>query len=138
MSRSTAREHIFKIVYEIPFQSDDVTLIMDRYIRDFVEEKLSDEDFSFIQSETAGILQNLNALDETIGSALTGWKVSRLSKVDLAILRVSAYELCYDPDMPVQVSINEAVELAKKYSQEQAPTFINGILGTVATKHNKE
>lgn len=138
MSRSTAREHIFKIVYEIPFQSDDVTLIMDRYIRDFVEEKLSDDDFSFIQSETAGILQNLNALDETIGNALTGWKVSRLSKVDLAILRVSAYELCYDPDMPVQVSINEAVELAKKYSQEQAPTFINGILGTVAAKRNKE
>lgn len=138
MSRSTAREHIFKIVYEIPFQSEDVTLIMDRYIRDFVEETLKEEDFAFIKRETTGILENLEQIDETIGSALQGWKVNRLSKVDLAILRVSAYELCYDPDMPVQVSINEAVELAKKYSQEQAPTFINGILGTVAAKRNKE
>ncbi len=137
MSRKAAREHIFKIVYEIPFQSDEITLILDRYLRDFVEEPLEEEDMDFIKCEVTGTLANLKEIDGVIGGALNGWKVSRLSKVDLAILRLAAYELCFAEDMPVQVTVNEAVQLAKKYSQEQAPAFINGILGTVAKAAGK-
>jgi N utilization substance protein B len=73
-------------------------------------------------------------LDEEIGQALRGWKVNRLSKVDLAILRLAAFEILTVSDMPIKVSINEAVELAKKYSMDAAPAFINGILGSLATK----
>ncbi len=138
MSRTAAREHIFRIIYELPFQNDEIELIRDRYLRDFVEEPLSEEDKDFIIAETGGVLIHLAELDERIGRALKGWKIGRLSKVDLAILRLAAYEVLLAEDMPVSVSINEAVELAKKYSQEQAPSFINGILATLASEKAQE
>lgn len=134
MSRKAAREHVFKILYELPFQREDVTLLTDSYFRDFVEEPVEAEDEEFIRKETQGVQEHLERLDEEIGAALKGWKVNRLSKVDLAILRLAAYEILFEDSLPVSVSINEAVELAKKYSQEAAPAFINGILGTVAPR----
>lgn len=142
MSRKAAREHAFKIVYELPFyqglEQENVTVLTDFYMRDFVEESLDEADTAFIQAETLGVQQKQKELDEAIGAALKGWKVSRLSRVDLAILRLAAYEILYMPSLPVKVSINEAVELAKRYSQEAAPAFINGILGTIALKRTDE
>ena len=142
MSRKAAREHAFKIVYELPFyqglEQENVTVLTDSYMRDFVEESLDEADTAFIQAETLGVQQKQEELDEVIGAALKGWKVSRLSRVDLAILRLAAYEILYMPSLPVKVSINEAVELAKRYSQEAAPAFINGILGTIALKRTDE
>ena len=142
MSRKAAREHAFKIVYELPFyqglEQENVTVLTDFYMRDFVEESLDEADTAFIQAETLGVQQKQEELDEAIGAALKGWKVSRLSRVDLAILRLAAYEILYMPSLPVKVSINEAVELAKRYSQEAAPAFINGILGTIALKRTDE
>lgn len=142
MSRKAAREHAFKIVYELPFyqglEQENVTVLTDSYMRDFVEESLDEADTAFIQAETLGVQQKQEELDEAIGAALKGWKVSRLSRVDLAILRLAAYEILYMPSLPVKVSINEAVELAKRYSQEAAPAFINGILGTIALKRTDE
>lgn len=142
MSRKAAREHAFKIVYELPFyqglEQENVTVLTDSYMRDFVEESLDEADTAFIQAETLGVQQKQKELDEAIGAALKGWKVSRLSRVDLAILRLAAYEILYMPSLPVKVSINEAVELAKRYSQEAAPAFINGILGTIALKRTDE
>ncbi len=134
MSRTAAREHIFKIVYELPFQNDEIELLRDRYLRDFLEEELSETDKDFIIAETEGVVVHLAELDRLIAGALQGWKINRLSKVDLAILRLAVYELRFAEDMPVSVSINEAVELAKKYSQDNAPAFINGILATVAAE----
>ena len=142
MSRKAAREHAFKIIYELPFyqglEQENVTVLTDSYMRDFVEESLDEADTAFIQAETLGVQQKQEELDEAIGAALKGWKVSRLSRVDLAILRLAAYEILYMPSLPVKVSINEAVELAKRYSQEAAPAFINGILGTIALKRTDE
>ena len=142
MSRKAAREHAFKIVYELPFyqglEQENVTVLTDSYMRDFVEESLDEADTAFIQAETLGVQQKQEELDEAIGAALKGWKVSRLSRVDLAILRLAAYEILYMPSLPVKVSITEAVELAKRYSQEAAPAFINGILGTIALKRTDE
>ena len=66
------------------------------------------------------------------------WKLSRLSHVDLAILQITVYEMRYEEEIPVSVSINEAVELAKKYSSDAAPAFINGVLGTIAGRPEDE
>lgn len=138
MSRKAAREHIFKILYGLPFSQEDVTILTDSYMRDFLEEPIDPEDMEFIRMETLGVQEELEHLDGEVGSALRGWKVNRLSKVDLAILRLAAYEILYVKDLPIKVSINEAVELAKKYSMDAAPAFINGILGSIAAKGIEE
>ena len=72
-----------------------------------------------------------------IAGAVKGWSLSRISKVDLAILRLAVYEIRCVPEIPSSVSINEAVELAKKYSQSAARSFINGILGSIAPREEK-
>ena len=68
-------------------------------------------------------------IDELLNANATGWKTARMNKVDLTILRLATYELKWDEDVPVGVAINEAVELAKKYSSEEGPSFVNGVLG---------
>ena len=75
---------------------------------------------------------NLKEIDELIDRYSVRWKTSRLPKVDLAILRLALAEICYLTDIPVSVTINEAVELAKKYSTEKSSKFINGVLGSAA------
>ena len=78
------------------------------------------------------IKQHINEdVDEIISNSSKGWKINRLSKVDLNILRLAIYEIKYNESIPVNVSINEAINLAKKYSSDEAPAFINGVLGHV-------
>ena len=73
----------------------------------------------------------LDLVDETIEKNLKGWTMARLAKVDRQILRIAVYEFLYKDDIPEEVSINEAVEIARLYSSDEAPKFINGILGTI-------
>ena len=82
-------------------------------------------------SKTDGTMAHLEEIDNIIGSYAKGWTVERMSKVDKAILRLAVYEIKYAPDVPDGVAVNEAVELAKVYSSDEAPAFINGILGKV-------
>ena len=77
------------------------------------------------------ILDKLDLVDETIEKNLKGWTMARLAKVDRQILRIAVYEFLYKDDIPEEVSINEAVEIARLYSSDEAPKFINGILGTI-------
>ena len=80
-----------------------------------------------------GVAEHQDIIDQKIAHNLkSGWKISRISKVSLAILRVAVYEMLYLDDIPVSVSINEAVELSKKYSIPDDTSFINGVLGAVA------
>ena len=77
-------------------------------------------------------MEMLQQLDQEINEAAKGWKTSRMGKVELTILRLAVYEMKHDEDVPVGVAINEAVELAKQYGQDDSPAFINGILGKAA------
>ena len=77
------------------------------------------------------ILDKLDLVDDTIEKNLKGWTMARLAKVDRQILRIAVYEFLYKDDIPEEVSINEAVEIARLYSSDEAPKFINGILGTI-------
>lgn len=139
MTRSQAREHIFKLLYEMQFKQEetDVEEVVFTYLENFPEENVSDNDKAFILSEVKGVCQTKESLDEEIAGAVKGWSLGRISKVDLAILRLAVYEIRCVPEIPVSVSINEAVELAKKYSQSAARSFINGILGSIAPREEK-
>ena len=91
------------------------------------------EDDEYLKTVFFGVLETKDSLDAEIAATAKGWKLSRLSKVVLNIMRISVYEMLNMKDVPFAVSINEAVELAKKYDDEKAPKFVNGVLNTVAT-----
>lgn len=131
MSRTSAREHAFKILYQMQVAPEEIESTVNLYLENFAEEAVNDSDRAFIVQEIVGTTSRTKELDEKIAGALKGWTLSRLSKVDLAILRLAVYEILHDDSIPVSVSINEAINLAKKYSQDAAPAFINGVLGSV-------
>ena len=82
--------------------------------------------------KTEAVIEKLEEIDAILNEKATGWKTSRMNKVDLAILRLAVYEIKWDDDVPVKVAINEAVELAKKFSGEEGPAFVNGVLAKIA------
>ncbi len=137
MSRTTAREHAFKILFALQFSPGDAEQAVDRYLSAFVEKPVPDEDREFMLQEVRGTMEEASGLDGQISGALKGWTLSRLSRVDLSILRLALYEIRFQDSIPESVSINEAVNLAKKYSQEAAPAFINGILGSLVPKQEE-
>lgn len=79
-----------------------------------------------------GVVDNIDKLDEVISNNIRGWSIKRLSKVSLSVLRLAVYELMFESDIPVGITINEAVELAKKYGDEGDSSYINGVLGTIS------
>ncbi|CAB1242986.1 transcription antitermination factor NusB [Clostridium sp. MT-14] len=101
---------------------------------EFYGEKISDLkdlDTQYIIRVLKGIEENKNTIDKEIEKYLRKWKLDRLSKVDVAILRICTYEFLYENSIPEKVSINEAIELAKKYSSDKSASFINGVLGNM-------
>lgn len=92
----------------------------------------------FAESLLSGVFERKAEIDEIISSYSTNWKVSRMASIDKNILRVAVYEMIYCPDIPVKVTINEAVEIAKSYGTEDSGAFVNGILDNIAKKYAKE
>lgn len=129
MARPIAREAAMQLVFEQLFGGEGET----QTLVDLVDYTPDDVDLSYIESTVSGVREHAQELDEEIASCLRGWRLERLSRVDLAILRLSAYEMKYG-GIPVAVSINEAVELARKYSSEQSCPFVNGVLGTISRR----
>ncbi len=137
MSRRNARTNAFYLLFQMDFnRQEEFEQVKEIFFAE-QEEPVGEEDKSFILEEVEGTKSHLTEIDEIIGNCAKGWDTNRMSKVDLAILRLAIYELNYSGTTPVSVSINEAVELAKKFSSDEAPAFINGILGKVAT-NNRE
>ena len=98
-------------------------------------ENLRGKDESYIQGKFNQIREKLPEIDKILNETSKGWKTSRMGKVDLSILRLAAYEVLYDEDVPTSVAINEAVELAKKFGGDDSPSFINGVLGKMVKQH---
>lgn len=129
MGRRAAREIAMKLVYQLEIQKDS----REEQIRQTLEEEtLTENDTKYIVDVVEGVYKNVEQIDKTIEMYSKGWKLSRISRVDLSILRLSIYEICFRNDIPLNVSINEAVELAKSYSGEESSSFVNGILGKVS------
>lgn len=87
---------------------------------------------AFAQELLSGLLEKSSELDERISAKSPNWSIARMAKIDLAIIRLAAYELIYRDDIPKNVTINEAIEIAKKFGSEESPAFVNGILDEIS------
>ena len=129
MSRPIAREAAMQLVFEQIFGGEGET----QTLVDLIDYVPDGKDQAYIDAVVNGVKENAAQLDDEIASCLRGWTLSRLSRVDLAILRPAVFEMKHT-DLPAAVAINEAVELTRKYSQEESCAFINGVLGTISRK----
>lgn len=127
MSRKMARETAMKLIYQMDMQSSNSEDILNLYFENNKDDIKEDDD-SYILNCLHGVEEKLNIIDGYIEKYARGWKINRIGKVELAILRLSIYEMLYINDIPGAVSINEAVDIAKKYCSSESPSFINGIL----------
>ncbi|MBQ7595277.1 MAG: transcription antitermination factor NusB [Clostridia bacterium] len=135
MNRSQAREQAFLLLFEKSFSPE--TEIED-IIENAVEQRFLERD-DYVLSIVPETWDKLAEIDSEIEENLRGWKMNRISRVSLAALRLAVCEMLYEDDIPISVSINEAVELCKKYAEAQDASFVNGVLGSVAKKiQNKE
>ncbi|HOB20144.1 MAG TPA: transcription antitermination factor NusB [Candidatus Atribacteria bacterium] len=126
MARRPAREAAMKLLYQREFSEEyDQNLLTDLK----TELSLSKHDMEYIQDILEGCIRHRGEIDSIIKERSKGWRFDRLSKVDLAILRLALYEILYRDDIPESVSVNEGVELAKKYGNEKSGSFVNGVLG---------
>lgn len=125
MTRKEERELAFTLIFEKIFNDD---LTVEEIIKNAVEARLIEENV-FACSLAQLTYDNRVEIDKIIGENSVGWKIERLPKVTLAIMRLAFCELLYVPSVPTGVTINEAVELAKKFASQEDASFINGILG---------
>jgi len=133
LSRRISREHAMKLLYQFQVRSDDIQEQVEYYLSE-LEEDIAEIDKDYFLDVIYGVMNNLNDIDSHIRKHAKGWSVERMPKVDLAIMRLAVYELLFRKDIPWNVSINEAVELAKKYGGDRSSSFINGILGKVSAE----
>ena len=131
MRRSEAREHIFKMVFGLEFNEKEE---MPEQVRLYFEqlEQMGEKDKEYIQKKAWAIADHKDEIDAQINEHASGWKTTRMNKVDLTLLRLAVYEMKWDDDVPVSVAINEAVELAKRFGGEESPSFVNGVLAKLA------
>lgn len=127
MTRTIIREHIFKILFRAEFYEQ---YDFEEQVRLYLEENkdISEKDSEYIYSKVNAVFNMVSQIDEAIDNVSEGWPTTRIGKAELSILRLALYEIKYDDEIPVNVAINEAVELAKKYGADSAPSFVNGIL----------
>lgn len=133
MSRREAREQAFILIFEKSFRTESMQEIIDLAVK---SRELEIEPFA--AKEALHAVEHFEALDATIERLSLKWKMNRISKVAFAILRLALYEMIYESDIPVSVSINEAVELAKKYAGDEDSSFVNGVLGAAAKEIEAE
>lgn len=131
MTRSKLREHIFKALFLAEFyEKDEFPGQVEQYLENAGE--MSEKERSTIRERAEQIAESIPEIDEQIDKRTTGWKTSRMGKVELTILRLAVYEILRDETIPSSVAINEAVELAKAFGGEQSPAFVNGVLAKFA------
>lgn len=140
MSRKVARELSFKLIFALNFQAEELNLedmIDDLLMKSENATDIVKEDVSYINDVVSGVFSKVEELDKLIEENLKGWKMERICKTDLAILRLAIYEILYRKDIPNKVSANEAVELAKMFSEDGSSSFVNGLLAGII-KNNLE
>lgn len=135
MSRKTARESIVKFIFQLTINDEYENYDLEKYYSNY---EVKEMDKEFIEESVKSIIENMDIIDQNIISNLKGWEFNRLYNIDKAILRIATNEILFDDGIPSEVSINEAVELAKEYSSEDAYKFVNGVLGAISKKSIKD
>lgn len=149
-NRRRGREYALKILFAQKYQSDQVNV--DQILENFWDNLHYSEDTLgepleagaqpvpeavrlFTEKLVRGVLEQRPLLDERIKAVAHNWSLTRMAPVDLALLRLATYELQFLPDIPAAVTLNEAIEIAKRYGTKESPTFINGLLDKIAQKN---
>lgn len=132
MSRREIREHLFRALFRRDFH--DETEMGDQIELYFnsLEDKATEEELEYMKDRALKILEKVPEIDLMLADASSGWKLNRLGKVDLTIMRIAIYEMKFDEDIPTKVAINEAVEIAKAFGGESSGSFVNGVLAKLA------
>jgi len=128
LSRRLARQVAFQTLFQIDLAQVDLETALRQRLEDV---ELDEENKAYVQTVVRGVMEQLTALDAQIAHVAKGWNVHRLGFVDRSILRLAIYEIVFMDEIPVRVAVNEAVELAKEFGDEESPKFVNGLLGTV-------
>lgn len=128
MSRRELREQIFKFIFRVEFNDRDEMPEQERFFFEDDELAADEKDAAYISQKGNRIIEKLDEIDAMINKKAKGWTTQRMGKVDLTILRLAVYEIAFDEDVPAGVAINEAVELAKRFGQEESSGFVNGVL----------
>lgn len=133
MTRREAREQAFCLLFEQAAGGEKMNDILHdaTEARDFIPDP-------FAEAVALGAEEHAEKIDAVISENIRGWSLRRLSRVTLSLLRLSVYELLFEPDIPASVSINEAVELAKTYGGKDDAPYINGVLASVTRQHRKD
>ncbi len=130
--RRRAREYALQLLFQLEF-----TGTISKFVDFWIQKKVDKETRDYAEELVRGTAKNLESLDRTIKNAAQHWDVGRMAAVDRNILRMGAFEILYRSDIPSAVAINEALEIAKKYSTHESASFINGILDRIAKDHKK-
>ena len=136
MTRHELREAVLQMLFETEFRKDE--LPEDIFMISAENREYTPTEQSNIRKIYFEILDKLDAIDALINESSDGWKTSRMTKLSLCIMRLCVYEMVYRDDIPVNVSLNEAVELSKTYDEPKAKTFINGVLNGIKNKLKEE
>ncbi len=136
MTRRSLRDCIFKLLFRVEFidvdeMDEQIELFFEDLAKDSEDAKaieVSEKDREYIVFKVKNIVEKLGTIDDKLSEASEGWTIKRLGKAELAILRLALFEIRYDDDIPDKVAVNEAVNLAKEYCNQEAPAFINGVL----------
>lgn len=131
MTRREIRELIFKMVFRVEFHDEEEIPEQLRLFMDALE-PADERDRAYIEHKVKDILAHLDEIDTIIDGSAQNWKTSRMAKVELTLIRLAVYEIRFEDEIPTGVAINEAVELAKSYGEENSPAFVNGVLARIA------
>lgn len=136
MKRREQRECIFQILFRVEFNGrEEMPKQAEMFVEDMKEEyEPKEQDEAYILEKYAKVAEKIPEIDHILEEASQGWRLSRIGKVELTILRLAVYEMRYDEDIPEKVAINEAVELSKKFGGDEAPAFVNGVLAKLTEK----
>ena len=151
MTRRELREHCFKMLFCTNFYpAEEAGEQLERYFETPEEDEttpegvsqilhqvdMDEKDQAYLLKKTKAMAEHVTGLDARINEVAQGWKTSRMGKAELTILRLALYEMVYDDEIPEKVAINEAVELAKKFGGEDAPSFIDGVLAKLVKERS--
>ncbi|MEG1741482.1 MAG: transcription antitermination factor NusB [Acetivibrio sp.] len=127
MKRSELREHLFLMLFRKDFHPEEELKEQALLYLDTLESP-KEKDILYLETRFAEILDKLKEIDKMIEEVSVGWKITRIGKIELTAIRLAIFEMKYDEEVPTKVAINEAVDLAKKFGEENSGGFVNGIL----------
>lgn len=130
MNRRKTREIAMKLLFEMSISKDNYMETINNF-KENTDTKINDVDFEYLIRMLKTVEENKEKIDEIISKNLVKWTIERISKINLAILRLATAEILFENDIPEKVSMNEGIELSKKYGEDNSSAFINGVLNSI-------